>query len=313
MKIKELLPIGSIVLLKDGEKRLMINGIMQTDTGGTQKNYDYMGILYPEGHIGEGFQYLFNHEDNFLINGLYLTSDSQKQMSDNHCCFISDTALSKVRLFAVSDGMGGHNAGEVASKICVEKLAVAEQKLQQYNSIKDAVAYIQTVIAEINNTVCDLGRKKDELKDMGATLVLFVVCGSDCAILNVGDSRAYHFNNDSLIQVTKDHTEGQRMLDLGLLTRKELSGFPARKNLNRYIGYGQNGYVLKADEYYPVLENGVMLLCSDGISDFVSDARICEILCSENSLEAAGKQLINEAVASHNADNATVMLIPLRR
>lgn len=63
MKIKELLPIGSIVLLKDGEKRLMINGIMQTDTGGTKKNYDYMGVLYPEGHIGEGFQYLFNHED----------------------------------------------------------------------------------------------------------------------------------------------------------------------------------------------------------------------------------------------------------
>lgn len=63
MKIKELLPIGTIVLLKDGEKRLMINGIMQTDSGGTQKNYDYMGILYPEGHIGEGFQYLFNHED----------------------------------------------------------------------------------------------------------------------------------------------------------------------------------------------------------------------------------------------------------
>lgn len=63
MKIKELLPIGTIVLLKDGEKKLMINGIMQTDTGGTQKNYDYMGVLYPEGHIGEGFQYLFNHED----------------------------------------------------------------------------------------------------------------------------------------------------------------------------------------------------------------------------------------------------------
>lgn len=63
MKIKELLPIGSVVLLKDGEKKLMISGIMQTDTGGTQKNYDYMGVLYPEGHIGEGFQYLFNHED----------------------------------------------------------------------------------------------------------------------------------------------------------------------------------------------------------------------------------------------------------
>lgn len=63
MKIKDLLPIGSIVLLKDGEKRLMIIGIMQNDAGGTGKNYDYLGELYPEGHIGEGFQYLFNHED----------------------------------------------------------------------------------------------------------------------------------------------------------------------------------------------------------------------------------------------------------
>ena len=63
MKIKDLLPIGSIVLLEDGEKRLMINGIMQNDTGNTKKDYDYLGILYPEGHIGEGFQYLFNHED----------------------------------------------------------------------------------------------------------------------------------------------------------------------------------------------------------------------------------------------------------
>lgn len=63
MKIKDLLPIGSIVLLKDGEKRLMINGIMQNDAGGTKQNYDYLGILYPEGHIGEEFQYLFNHED----------------------------------------------------------------------------------------------------------------------------------------------------------------------------------------------------------------------------------------------------------
>ena len=62
MKIKDLLPIGTVVLLKDGEKRLMINGIMQTDSS-TGKNYDYMGILYPEGHIGEGFQYLFDNDD----------------------------------------------------------------------------------------------------------------------------------------------------------------------------------------------------------------------------------------------------------
>lgn len=63
MKIAELLPIGTIVLLKEGEKRLMINGIKQTNANGDGKEYDYLGILYPEGHIGDEFQYLFNHED----------------------------------------------------------------------------------------------------------------------------------------------------------------------------------------------------------------------------------------------------------
>lgn len=63
MKISELLPIGTIVLLKEGEKRLMINGIKQTNASGDGKEYDYLGILYPEGHIGDEFQYLFNHED----------------------------------------------------------------------------------------------------------------------------------------------------------------------------------------------------------------------------------------------------------
>lgn len=63
MSIIELLPVGSIVLLKDGEKKLMVSGIKQMDAGGDGKEYDYLGVLYPEGHIGEQFQYLFNHDD----------------------------------------------------------------------------------------------------------------------------------------------------------------------------------------------------------------------------------------------------------
>lgn len=260
-------------------------------------------------HIGKRI----NHEDNFLINGTYLTSETQKQMSDNRCYSFKDCTTSKVCLCAVSDGMGGHNAGEVASRVCVEKLSSVFEELQRCSSIGDVVTYLQTVIAEINETVCDLSRKHDDLKGMGATLVLFVLCEKECAVLNIGDSRVYHFAHNRLIQITKDNTEGQRMLDLGLLTRKELSGFPARKNLNRYIGFNQSGYVLQADEYYPAVDDGILILCSDGISDFVSEGRIAEILNSEKNLDVAGKQLINEAVAAQNADNATVMLIPLRR
>ena len=107
-----------------------------------------------------------NYEDNLLINDLYLTSDEQKKMSDSCHCFSTEDVLSKVHLFAVSDGMGGHNAGEVASRICVEKLALAYEELQQLNSLKEVVNRLQTIIAEINNSVCDLSRKHDELKGM---------------------------------------------------------------------------------------------------------------------------------------------------
>lgn len=260
-------------------------------------------------HIGKRT----NHEDNFFVDGSYLPSDLQKQMGEHHCFLVNDTSLSRVHLFAVSDGMGGHNAGEVASRICIEKLAVAYEELQKLNSIKEAVFYLQATIAEINHTVCDMSCKQPELKGMGATLVLLVVFGKEYAILNIGDSRAYFFDNNTISQITKDHTEGQRMLDLGLLTRKELSGFPARKNLNRYIGLSQNGYVLQADEYFPILNNGVLILCSDGISDFISDTQIEKILSSGNKLEFIGKQIINEAVAAPNSDNATIILVPLRR
>ena len=254
-----------------------------------------------------------NHEDNFLIDGSYLSSDIQKRMSDKRCYFVNGASSSNIHLYAVSDGMGGHNAGEVASRICVERLSLAYNELQQSRSLKEAVTYLQAIIAEINDTVCNMSRKQPELKGMGATLVLLIAYKDEYALLNIGDSRAYYFSDSTITQITKDHTEGQRMLDLGLLTRKELSGFPARKNLNRYIGYNQNGYVLQADEYYPVLENGVVLLCSDGISDFLSNDQIVEILSAASNLEIAVRQLVDKAVSALNADNATAILIPLRR
>lgn len=254
-----------------------------------------------------------NYEDNFYINGKYLTSALQQQMLDSHFCYVEDTTSFGVTLYALSDGIGGHNAGEVASRICVEKLAMAYEKIQHYSSLKEIVMYLQLVIAKINQEVHDLGCKKNDFKGMGATLVILVMYGNECAILNVGDSRAYHYFNGTIVQITKDHTEEQRMVDLGLLTRKELFEFPARKNLNRYIGYFQNGYVLQADEYYFTLEKGMILLCSDGVSDFISDTKISKILSSEKNFKIAGKHLIDEAVKSHKADNATLILISFRR
>lgn len=254
------------------------------------------------------------HEDNFFFDGKYLEPDVQKRLSNRQLFCITTTRFPRVNFFAISDGMGGHNAGEVASRICVERLTNLKSLILNCLNVKEAVASFQSAIAEINSVVCEMSHSHTELKGMGATLVVFIVCGTESAILNVGDSRAYYFsyNDNILTQITKDNTEGQRMLDLGLLTRKELSGFPARKNLSRYIGYGQSGFVLQADEYYPILGNGILILCSDGISDSLSDNEISEILCSTSDLESAGKRLVEEAVAKYNADNATAILIPVR-
>lgn len=260
-------------------------------------------------HIGKRL----NHEDNFLFNGMYLTSEMQKQMSDTGSFFIHNDRTSKVSLFVISDGMGGHNAGEIASRICVEKIAEIENKLQYCSSIKEVVAQIQKCIEEINVIVCTMSHSDDKLKGMGATLVLIVIFENEYAILNIGDSRGYFFDGNIFTQITKDHTEGQRLLDLGLLTRKELDNFPAKRNLSRYIGYGDSSFVLQADEYYDHVGNGLVMICSDGISDFLSENQMIDIIQSEENIDSIGKKMMESAVAHKNADNATIILIRMRR
>ena len=120
-----------------------------------------------------------NHEDNFLLGDKYLAPVFQSQMSDKQCCCVEDTFSSNVFFCAISDGMGGHNAGEVASRICVEKLAAVREKVYRSPSLKSAVASLQLAITNINSTVCDLSRKESALKGMGATLIIFVAFGPE--------------------------------------------------------------------------------------------------------------------------------------
>ena len=142
-------------------------------------------------------------------------------------------------------------------------------------------------------------------------MVLAYISGTSTTILNVGDSRAYFYGDGTIIQLTSDHSEGQRMLDLGLLSRTELFKFPARAYLNRYLGCGGEGFQLQADEYLMSEKRGILILCSDGISDFLSENKMVEILLQTENLEAAGRKMVEEATGNSNSDNATIILIPL--
>jgi protein phosphatase len=249
-----------------------------------------------------------NHEDNFLFDGRFISTPEQGAMPSGviRACTVPQSG---VQFYAVSDGMGGHNAGEAASLICVSKLAALEPTVQNCASIRDVVSLCQKTIADINAEVCQLSRANASQKGMGATLVLLIFCGSECAALNIGDSRAYFFDGTKLTQITKDNTEGQRMLDLNLLSNNELRAFPARKSLNRYIGFDESNFALTADEYAMSIQTGVYMLCSDGVTDSLADDEIADLLRNGEGIETAGRQIISHAVSSETSDNATVILI----
>ena len=255
-----------------------------------------------------------NHEDNIFLNGKIIDSDTQQRMPEIKLLQYQSTSITDKCVFAVSDGMGGHNAGEIASSMCVQEFEKMNNQIQCCNSISELVTLIQKSINRANVDICTKSRRYSEMRGMGATLVVFAVCGTNCAVLNIGDSRAYICSGGILTQITKDNTEGQRMLDLGILSRKELLDFPASKNLNRYLGYGSNGFILQADVYYPQIgADDTILLCSDGVTDSLTDSNIREILCSEDNISCAGKRIIEQAVMTKNADNATAMLIKIGR
>lgn len=253
------------------------------------------------------------HEDNFLLNGRILDKETQQRMPEIKIIQYQSVCFKKVNFIAVSDGMGGHNAGEIASNYCMKRIAALEEKAQACTSLNEVLSLVQQEIASINSSICENGEKYPEFHGMGATLVMLVNYESENVILNIGDSRAYSLGDMGIRQVSKDHTEGQRMLDLGILTRKELEAFSAKKNLNRYFGYSGKGYRLQAD-VFPLSDLTTrVLLCSDGISDVFDEKILSDFISSGEDSWTATERMVREACSSANADNATAIIIEINR
>jgi len=250
-----------------------------------------------------------NHEDNFYFDGRYLSEFEQNNMVDNRVISLQNNEYSHLKIFAICDGMGGQNGGEVASRICVENIANNYGKLAKCENIETIVNILQGEIDKINHYIYEASLNDIKLRGMGTTLVMVVIFREKFAVLNIGDSRAYWYNGNTLIQLTEDHTEGQRLLDLGLLTVEEVSVFRDRKKLSKYLGYCPAGYVLSADEFFPKMDTGIIMLCSDGVTDFLTDIEIKNIFENTNDLSHIGALMISKATANRNADNATVILL----
>lgn len=205
-------------------------------------------------------------------------------------------------LFAVvADGMGGHSGGEVASKIVID---TAVQFLEDSGVFDFNPESIKKLLSDANKCVWERALQHKELQGMGSTATLIMIEGSRALIGHVGDSRAYLLRSGKLEQLTKDHSYVQMLIENGYITKEEALRHPHRNIITRAIGAEHN---VDADVLTIDLDkDDVILLCSDGLNNAVTDEQICDILLSD--ADTAADKLIDAALTSGGTDNITVFI-----
>ncbi|MCI8963875.1 MAG: Stp1/IreP family PP2C-type Ser/Thr phosphatase [Eubacterium sp.] len=206
-------------------------------------------------------------------------------------------------LFIVADGMGGHNAGDTASRMCVEEVV---SQIEQSTKVTP-IGIFEQAVAAANEKVFQASLSDKALKGMGTTIVATVVFGDTAYIVNVGDSRLYVYK-DTFRQVTIDHSLVEEMVQSGKLHKEDMRTHPNKNIITRALGTNSE---VKADCFEIEVDEGdVLLLCSDGLSNMLEDERIERIIKSNREdMSEAGKQLVQEANEAGGKDNISVVLI----
>ncbi|MBN1797980.1 MAG: Stp1/IreP family PP2C-type Ser/Thr phosphatase [Spirochaetales bacterium] len=205
-------------------------------------------------------------------------------------------------LFLLADGMGGHNAGEVASK---ETCRFYESSFNP--DAQEIENHFKAVFKKTNDRIFNFGKKNKDLKNMGATFIVCYIHNSTAHILHAGDVRAYHFQNHTLNQITEDHSLVAELLKQGQITKKQVKEHPLRNRVTNAVGAKEIVY----PDYNRVelLQDDIILLCSDGLWNMVDDDKILSIITAQESIETICKKLLDEALAAGGTDNITILLI----
>lgn len=206
-------------------------------------------------------------------------------------------------LFLVADGMGGHKAGDFASRYMVENLVVYLSR-HPGNSV---ITQLKEGIDVVNRGLYEESLKHEDFYGMGCTLVAAVAEEDTLYVANVGDSRLYLIHGDSIRQVTRDHSYVEEMVAIGQM-RRGSEDYNRRKNIiTRALGIGRE---VEPDFFEVDLEDGdYILLCSDGLSNMLEDQSMYEIITGEGSLKEKAALLIEEANRQGGIDNIAVVLV----
>ena len=210
-------------------------------------------------------------------------------------------------LLVVCDGMGGANAGNVASRFAAKAFAETVQSaLDRELDAGKRQTLLTHALVQANDTVFSLDGRQPEFRGMGTTLVAALVQGEQATILNVGDSRAYLFDGTRLHQLTEDHSYVEEMRRQGRITEADARTHPQKNLITRAVGVEPT---VEGDLFEARLgENEVLLLCSDGLTGMAEDEKIADTLKNAKTLALAGDALLTLALEGGGRDNITVAL-----
>ena len=253
------------------------------------------------------------------MSGLRISADAQsdvgrKRKGNEDALCLND----EQRLYVVADGMGGHAAGEVASRVAVDAIAEfveltgGNQEITWPFGLDDTISYegnrLKTAVRHANTRVIEATRESAEYEGMATTVAAVLVDGDIANLAHVGDSRIYLWNGESIEQLTRDHSWVNEQIENGAISPEQARSHPLRNVVTRALG-GRADLVVDIQSRR-MAPGDILLLCSDGLTTMVPDDGIARILReSEGDVARATTALVSEANERGGEDNITVVLL----
>lgn len=232
-----------------------------------------------------------------------ITDIGERRRINQDYVYCSETAVGILpNLFVVADGMGGHNAGDYASRFCVEFF---RQKIEE-SKIVSPVPAIRAALAETNSALLGEARRQTDLEGMGTTFVVATILDKELFVANIGDSRLYVIHNE-MKQITEDHSLVEAMVKTGEIKRSEARVHPNKNIITRALGANEE---VEPDFFEVSLKEGdIVLMCSDGLTNMLEDETIEQILRENEDLETAAATLVMHANQNGGKDNIAIIII----
>lgn len=241
------------------------------------------------------------------VDTFSITDTGRLRNSNQDCLFCEENTIGRFpNLFLVADGMGGHKAGDLASRLCINEMV----KQIRNSQARTPVSAFEQAIDAANASVYERASGDSELAGMGTTVVGAMVEDGIAYIVNIGDSRLYRLHG-KLQQITVDHSLVEEMVQSGEIQKDEMRTHPNKNIITRALGTDDS---VRPDCFEVKVEEGdILLLCSDGLTNMVDDHEIEEILKKhkKEDMKLAGENLVRQANEAGGKDNISVILVRL--